>query len=134
MVGGEEVRDLERQVLRTKVLFCAKGDRQAYTTSGLHNLAGHDPVEGFIVGGHLIVEVKVKFSERICEDDVQAAASVDEGLRQERAVRYGVDDQRVGPGVRYVNPMIFPGESYWVLRPTQRLWSFSVDLPDLPCI
>jgi hypothetical protein len=33
-----------------------------------------------------------------------------------------------------VDPMIFPGESDWVLRPMQRLWSFSVDVPDLPCV
>jgi hypothetical protein len=30
-----------------------------------------------------------------------------------------------------VDPMIFPGESDWELRPTQRLWSFSVDVADL---
>jgi hypothetical protein len=33
-----------------------------------------------------------------------------------------------------VDPMIFPGESDWELRPTQRLRSFSVDMPDLPCV
>jgi hypothetical protein len=49
-------------------------------------------------------------------------------------VDYGVNDQRVGLGVWYVDPMIFPGESGWELRPTQRLWSFSVDVPDLPCV
>jgi hypothetical protein len=36
--------------------------------------------------------------------------------------------------VRYVDPMIFPIETDWVLRPTRRLWSFSVDVPDLPCV
>jgi hypothetical protein len=33
-----------------------------------------------------------------------------------------------------MDPMIFPGESDWELQPTQRLWSFSVDMPDLPCV
>jgi hypothetical protein len=33
-----------------------------------------------------------------------------------------------------VDPMIFPGESDWVFRPTQRLWSFSVDVHNLPCV
>jgi hypothetical protein len=71
---------------------------------------------------------------RLCEDDVQAVAPINEGLREERPVDYGVNDQRVGPWVRYVDPMIFPRESDWELRPTQRLWSFSVDVPDLPCV
>jgi hypothetical protein len=30
--------------------------------------------------------------------------------------------------------MIFLGDSDWEFRPTQRLWSFSVDMSDLPCI
>jgi hypothetical protein len=30
--------------------------------------------------------------------------------------------------------MIFPGESDWELQPTHRLWSFRVDVPDLPCV
>jgi hypothetical protein len=30
--------------------------------------------------------------------------------------------------------MIFPGESDWEVRPTPRLQSFSVDVPDLPCV
>jgi hypothetical protein len=38
---------------------------------------------------------------------------MDKGLRQEGPVDYGVDDQRVRPGVRDVNPMIFPEESDW---------------------
>jgi hypothetical protein len=33
-----------------------------------------------------------------------------------------------------VDLMIFTRESDWVLRPAQRLWSFSVDVPDLPCV
>jgi hypothetical protein len=48
----------------------------------------------------------------MCEDDIQTATPVDKGLRQEGPVDYGVDDQRVGPGVRDVDPMIFPRESY----------------------
>jgi hypothetical protein len=28
--------------------------------------------------------------------------------------------------------MIFPGESDWEFRPTQRSWVLSVDMPDLP--
>jgi hypothetical protein len=61
MLRGAEVRDLECQVLRAEVLLCAEGDRQAYTTYGLRSLAGHNPVEGFIVGSHL-VEVEVHLS------------------------------------------------------------------------
>jgi hypothetical protein len=133
VIGGAEVRDLKRQVLRTEVLLCAKGDRQTYTTYGVCSLAGHDPVEGFAASGYL-VEVEVHLSDRLYEDDVQAAALIDEGLRQERPIHYGVDDQRVGPGVWYVDLMIFTRESDWVLRPAQRLWSFSVDVPDLPCV
>jgi hypothetical protein len=30
--------------------------------------------------------------------------------------------------------MVFPRESDGVLRPTQRLWSFCVDLADLHCV
>jgi hypothetical protein len=33
-----------------------------------------------------------------------------------------------------VDPMILPGERDWVHRPTQTLWSFSIDVPDLPCV
>jgi hypothetical protein len=33
-----------------------------------------------------------------------------------------------------MDPMIFFGESDWELRPTQRLQSYIVDMPDLPCI
>jgi hypothetical protein len=59
---------------------------------------------------------------------------VDKGLRQEDPIDYGVNDQRVGPGVRDMDPMIFLGESEWELRPMQRLWSFSVDVSDLPWV
>jgi hypothetical protein len=100
-------------------------------TYGACSLAGHDPVEGLVAGGHFI-EVEVHLSEHLYEYDVQAVAPINEGLKQERPVDYGVNDQRVGPGVRYVDPLIFPRESNWELRPTQWLWSFSVDVPDLP--
>jgi hypothetical protein len=80
VVGGVEVHDLEHQVLRTEVLLCAKDDRQTYTTYGVCNLAWHDPLEGFVAGGHL-VEVEVHLSKCHCEDDVQAVASIDEGVR-----------------------------------------------------
>jgi hypothetical protein len=61
------------------------------------SLARHDPIEGLVAGGHF-VEVKVHLLERLCEDDVQAATRINEGLRQERPADYGVNDQRVGPG------------------------------------
>jgi hypothetical protein len=64
----------------------------------------------------------------------QVAAPIDKGLRQEGPVDYGVNDQRVNPGVRDVNPMIFPGESDWEFRPSQRSWVFGVDMSDLPSI
>jgi hypothetical protein len=99
----------------------------------VRSFAGYNPVQGLITGGHL-VEVEVHLSECFCEDDVQTVAPIDEGLRQERPVDYGVNDQRVCLGVWYVDPMIFPRESYWELRPTQRSWSFSIDVPDLPCV
>jgi hypothetical protein len=133
MVGRAEVRDLECQIFRAEVALCDEGDRQAYMTYGVCSLAGYNTIEGFIIGSHL-GEDKVHLSQRFCEDDVQIAAPVDEGLRQERALHYGVDDQRVGPGVWYVYLMVFPGESDGVLRPTQRLQSFCVDLVDLPCL
>jgi hypothetical protein len=47
---------------------------------GVCSLAGHNPVEGFIEGGNL-VEVEVHPSERLCEDDVQTATTINEGLR-----------------------------------------------------
>jgi hypothetical protein len=97
LVRGAEVCNLKREVLCAEVLLCAEGDRQAYTTYGVHNFAADDPVEGLIVGIHL-VEVEVHLSERFCEDDVQAAAPINEGLRQECPVDFGVNDQRVGPG------------------------------------
>jgi hypothetical protein len=75
------------------------------------------PVEGLIAGDHL-VEVELHLAQCLCEDDIQTVAPVDKGLRQEGPVDYGVDDQRVGPGVRDVNPLIFPRESYWEFRPT----------------
>jgi hypothetical protein len=40
------------------------------------------------------------------------------GLRQEGPVDYGVNDQRVSPGVRDVSPMTFLGESDWEFEPT----------------
>jgi hypothetical protein len=133
MVGGAEVRDLERQVLRAEVVLFAKGDRQAYTTYGVCSLAKYDPVEGFVASGHL-GEVEFHLLQHFGEDDVQTVAPVDEGLRQEGVVHYGVDYQWVGPRVWYVYPMVFPGESDGILRPTQGLWSFSVYLADLPSI
>jgi hypothetical protein len=54
--------------------------------------------------------------------------------RKAGPIDYGVDDQQVSPGVRDVNPMIFPGESNWEFRPTQRPWVFGVDVPDLPVV
>jgi hypothetical protein len=42
---------------------------------------------------------------------ILVAAPINEGLRQPGPIDYGVDDQRVGLGVRDLNPMIFPGES-----------------------
>jgi hypothetical protein len=92
----------------------------------VRSLAGHDPVEGLMASGHL-VEVKLHLTQCLCEDDIQAAAPVDKGLRQEGPVDYGVS-----LGVRDVNPMIFPGESDWEFRPTRRLRIFGVDVPDLP--
>jgi hypothetical protein len=110
VVRGAEVRDLKHQVLCAEVFVCAKGDWQAYTTYGVCSFAGYNPVEGLITGGHL-VEVEVHLSERFCEDDVQTASPINEGLRLERPIDYGVDDQRVRPGVWYVDPMIFLEES-----------------------
>jgi hypothetical protein len=74
---------------------------------------------GLITGGHL-VEVELHIAQHLYEEDIQAAAPVNKGLRQVGPVDYGVDDQRVGPWVKDVNPMIFPGESDWEFRPTQR--------------
>jgi hypothetical protein len=102
--------DLERQVFCTEVLLCAEGDRQPYTTYVVHSFAGHDPIEGLVAGGHL-VEVELHLAQRLYDDDIQAIAPVVKGLRQEGPVDYGVDDQRVSPEVRDVDPMIFPGES-----------------------
>jgi hypothetical protein len=33
-----------------------------------------------------------------------------------------------------VDPVILPRESGWDLRPTQKLWTFGIDVPDLPCV
>jgi hypothetical protein len=52
-------------------------------TYGVCILAGHDPVEGFIACGHL-AEVEVHLSERLCEDDVQAAPPVTTRLPEAR--------------------------------------------------
>jgi hypothetical protein len=100
-------------------------------TYGVCSLAGHDPVEGLVAGDHL-VEDKLHLAQCLREDDIQAAAPIDKGLRQEGPVDYGVDDQWVGPWVSDVNPMIFPGESGWEFRPTQRPRVFDVDVPNLP--
>jgi hypothetical protein len=77
---------------------------------GVRSLTGHDPIEGLIASGHL-VEVELYLAQCLCEDDIQAAAPIDKGLRQEGPVDHGVNDQRVSSEVRDVNPMIFPGES-----------------------
>jgi hypothetical protein len=102
-------------------------------TYGVRSLAGHDPVEGLVTGGRL-VEVKLHLAQCFCEDDIQVAAPIDKDLRQEGSVDYGVDDQRVCSGVRDVNRMIFPGESDWEFRPTQRPRVFCVDVSDLPSV
>jgi hypothetical protein len=60
---------LKRQVLRSEVLLCAEGDWQAYTTYGVHSLAGHNPIEWFITGSHF-GEVELHLARRLCEDDV----------------------------------------------------------------
>jgi hypothetical protein len=60
-------------------------------TYGVRSLAGHDPIEGLIACSHL-VEVEVHLLARLREDDVQAAAPIDDGLRQECPVDYGVND------------------------------------------
>ena len=130
MVGGGEVRDLKCQILHAVVLEGAEGNRQADMTQGVGHLAEYNPVEGFVTGCHL-GEVKLHLLQGLCEYDVQAAPSVDEGFRQQSTVKRGIDDQRVGPKVWYMNPMIFPGEGYGVLRPPQVFGSFSVDEGDL---
>jgi hypothetical protein len=50
-------------------------------TYGVCSLSGHNLVEGFVTGSHL-AEVELHLAQRLCEDDVYAAASVNEGLRQ----------------------------------------------------
>jgi hypothetical protein len=100
-------------------------------TYGVRSLARHNPIEGLVAGGHL-VEVKFHLAQCFCEDDIQAAAPINKGLRREGPVDYGVDDQQVGPGVRDVNPMIFLAERDWEFRPTLRPRVFGVDVPDLP--
>jgi hypothetical protein len=72
----------------------------------------HNPVEGFITRSHL-AEMELHLVQRLCEDDVQAAASVDESLRQPGPIDYGVNDQLIGSRVGDMNPMIFLGESDW---------------------
>jgi hypothetical protein len=114
-----------------EVFLCAKGDRQALTTFEERSIAGHNPIEGFITSGHLD-EVELHFLQRLYEDDVLDAAPVNEGLRQKGTVNYGVDDQWVGPGVRDVNLMIFPGESDSEFGLPQRSRVFSVDVPNVP--
>jgi hypothetical protein len=107
---------------------------QNYST---HDLELVVVVHALKIWRHYIMGTKCQIytdPRRLCEDDVQAVAPINEGLREEHPVDYGVNDQRVGPWVRYVDPMIFPRENDWELRPTQRLWSFSVDVPNLPCV
>jgi hypothetical protein len=87
------VHDLEGEVLCAEVLLCAEGDRQAYTIYGVRSLAGHNPVEGLVAGSHL-VQVEVHLSERLCEDDVQAATPINDGLRQEHPIYYGIVKDR----------------------------------------
>jgi hypothetical protein len=97
-------------------------------TYGVCSLAGHDPVEGLIAGRHLVKSksilrsVSVKMMFRLLPSSMRVP------------VNYWIDDQRVGPGVRDVYPMIFPGESDRELRPTQRLRIFGVDMSNLPCV
>jgi hypothetical protein len=79
MVGGAEARDLERQVLRAKAILFVESDMQAYTTYEVCSLAEYDHVERFIASSHLR-DVE-KLLQHFSEDDVQAAAPVDEGLR-----------------------------------------------------
>jgi hypothetical protein len=80
MVGGVEICDLIRQVLRAEVVLFAESHRQTYTTYGVCSLAEYDPVEGLVTRGHL-GEVEFHLLQCFGEDDVQAAAPIDEGLR-----------------------------------------------------
>jgi hypothetical protein len=100
---------------------------------GYAAFAGHNPVEGFVTSSHL-AEVELHHAQCLCEDDVQAATSINEGLMQPGPIDYGVDDQRISSRVGDVDPMIFPGESDWEFRPPQRPRVFGVDVPDIPSV
>jgi len=63
-------------------------------TYGVSPLAGHDPVEGLVTGLHL-AEVEAHLPKCGGEDDIQAAAAVNQHLGQQGLVDGGRDDRRV---------------------------------------
>jgi hypothetical protein len=46
VVGGLEVGDLENELFRAEIIFCAKSDREGNLIQGVGHLVGDDALEG----------------------------------------------------------------------------------------
>jgi hypothetical protein len=133
VVGGLEVCDLEAEVLHAEVLLHAERHREGDPTHGVGRLAGDNAEEGLITFCQPL-EVEVHLLQGADKDDVESASSIDEGLREQSAFNYGLDDEQVRHRIWDVNLVISPGERYRLLRPTQGMRWIGVDELDLTLI
>jgi hypothetical protein len=91
MVGRFEVNDLEAKVLRAEILLNAECDQSGDPKQVVGHLARHDSKEGLVALCQPL-EVEIHLLQGVDEDDVETASSVDEGLREQGALDYGLDD------------------------------------------
>jgi hypothetical protein len=81
VVGRLEVSNLKAEVLCAEVLLRAERDGEGNPTHGVGRLAGHDAEEG-LVALCKPLEVEIHLLQGVDEDDVEAAPTVNEGLRE----------------------------------------------------
>jgi hypothetical protein len=103
-----------------EIFLRAKRDREGDPTHGVGHLSRHDAEER-LVALREPLEVEVHLLQGVDEDDIEPTPAVDEGLSEQGALDVGLNDQRVRPRIRDVDPVIGSGEGDGLLRPTQRL-------------
>jgi hypothetical protein len=98
MAWYEDLKNLEAEILRAKVFLRAKCHWEGDPTHGVGSLVKDDAKEG-LVACRQPLEVEVHLLQGVDEDNVEPTSPVDEGLREQGALDYGLDDKRVGPRI-----------------------------------
>jgi hypothetical protein len=104
-----EVCDLEVEILRAEVLVSAERHRKGDPTYGVGHLAGDDVEEGLITCRQPL-EVEVHLLQGVDEDNSEPTSAIDEGLREQGTLNYGLDDKWVRPGIWDVDLVISLGK------------------------